>query len=146
MAQVSIRDDILELTDDGPRLIGSRCKQCGNHVFPRSSGCARCTGDEMERVTLATQGTLWAWTIQGFPPKAPPYLGEADPTKFQPYGVGYVELPGQVKVEARLTESDPTKLRTGLEMELTTVPLRKNEDGDEIVTFAFAPTDSGASS
>ena len=98
----------------------------------------------MERVTLATKGKLWAWTVQGFPPKAPPYLGESDPTKFRPYGVGYVELPNQVKIEARLTEADPDKLQTGLPMELTTLPLTTDEDGNEIVTFAFAPSEPGA--
>jgi uncharacterized protein len=139
VAQVSIRDDILELTPEGPRLIGSRCKTCGNHVFPFVKGCARCTGTEMERVQLGTRGKLWAWTIQGFPPKSPPYLGETDPTKFRPFGVGYVELPGEVKVETRLTEADPRKLQTGLPMQLTTVALRKDEHGNEIVTFAFAP-------
>ena len=30
---------------------------------------------------------------------------------FVPFGVGYVELPGEVKVEARLTESDPDGAR-----------------------------------
>jgi uncharacterized OB-fold protein len=139
MPQLSIRDDILALTPEGPRLIGSRCKSCGNHVFPSAKGCARCAGTEMERVVLGTRGKLWAWTIQGFPPKAPPYLGEDDPTRFRPYGVGYVELPDQVKVEARLTEADPRKLQTGLPMELVTVPLCKNASGDEIVTYGFAP-------
>jgi uncharacterized OB-fold protein len=143
MAAVSIRDDILELTDDGPRLIGCRCKDCGNHVFPSSKGCARCTGTDMEKVALGTEGTLWAWTIQGFPPKAPPYLGETDPAKFRPYGVGYVELPNQVKVEARLTESDPKKLKTGLPMKLVSLPLTTDDDGNEIHTFAFAPLSSG---
>ena len=142
--QVSIRDDILELTDEGPRLIGCRCKDCDNHVFPFSKGCARCTGSNMERIALGTRGKLWAWTIQGFPPKAPPYMGEADPTKFRPYGVGYVELPGQVKIEARLTESDPLKLQSGLPMELTTETLCKDDDGNDIVTFAFAPVGQGA--
>jgi uncharacterized OB-fold protein len=146
MSQVSIRDDILELTDDGPRLIGSRCKNCDNHVFPTVKGCAKCTGADMERVVLGTRGKLWAWTVQGFPPKAPPYLGEDDPTKFRPYGVGYIELPNQVKVEARLTESDPAKLHTGLDMELQALPLSKDEDGNDIVTFAFAPVGQGASS
>lgn len=142
MTQVSIRDDILELTDEGPRLIGMRCNACGNHVFPYQKGCPRCTGDDVERVTLGTEGTLWAWTIQGFPPKAPPYLGETDPAKFRPYGVGYVALPDQVKVEARLTESDPARLRTGLPMQLTTLALGPDDDGNEIVTFAFEPSES----
>jgi uncharacterized OB-fold protein len=50
-----------------------------------------------------------------------------------------VELPGQLKVESRLTEADPEKLRIGMEMELVIVPLSKDSDGNEIVTFAFAP-------
>jgi hypothetical protein len=48
-----------------------------------------------------------------------------------------------VKVEARLTEADPRKLHTGLPMELVTVPLRKDKDGNEIVTYAFAPVGQG---
>lgn len=77
--------------------------------------------------------------MQGFPPKAPPYAGDADPKTFVPFGVGYVELPGQVKVEARLTEADPAKLRIGMEMEMVIIPLHVDEIGQEVVTFAFAP-------
>ena len=58
-----------------------------------------------------------------------------------PFGVGYVELPGEVKVEARLTESDPDVLRHGMEMELVLVPFRTDDDGNEVVTFAFRPVD-----
>ena len=57
---------------------------------------------------LARRGRLWAWTTQGFPPPSPPYAGPAG-KDFVPFGVGYVEL-GDVKVEARLTESDPEVL------------------------------------
>jgi uncharacterized OB-fold protein len=56
-----------------------------------------------------------------------------------PFGVGYVELPGQVKVEARLTESDPEKLHIGMELEMVIIPLHVDESGQEVVTFAFAP-------
>lgn len=138
LTQVSIKDDILELTDDGPRLLGMRCKDCDNYVFPYQQGCSRCTGNNVEQVQLGTKGKLWAWTVQGFPPKAPPYLGDADPAKFEPYGVGYVEIDGQLKVEARLTEADPEKLKVGMPMELTTVVLCEEDDRD-LVTFAFAP-------
>ena len=65
-----------------------------------------------------------------------------DPENFEAYGVGYVELPGEVKVEARLTENDPTRLRVGMEMELTVVPLAIDEEGNEVVTFAFQPSDN----
>ena len=125
-----------------PRLLGSRCTNCGNHMFPTQSGCSKCTGTETETVELASRGTLWTWTVQGFAPKAPPYMGPVDET-FQPFGVGYVELPGEVKVEARLTESDPAKLRIGMDVELVVIPLTTDADGNEVITFAFQPVESG---
>ena len=65
-------------------------------------------------------------------------------TTFVPFGVGYVELPGEVKVETRLTESDPEALAAGMEMELVVVPFRTDDDGNEVVTFAFRPVTRGA--
>lgn len=137
--RVPVAEGVFTWPSDEPRLIGSRCVNCGNHMFPAQSGCPKCTGDTTEKVELATRGTLWTWTVQGFPPKAPPYQGDTDAKTFRPFGVGYVELPGQVKVEARLTEADPANLRIGMEMELVIVPLATDRDGNEIVTFAFAP-------
>jgi uncharacterized OB-fold protein len=93
----------------------------------------------MEEVELAQRGTLWTWTIQGFPPKSPPYIGDSDPARFEPFGVGYVELPGQVRVEARLTECDPSRLWFGMEMQLVLLPLGVDERGNQAVTFAFSP-------
>jgi uncharacterized OB-fold protein len=136
--QISINENVLDLSGSEPRLLGSRCRGCGNHTFPIQSGCVKCSGSDMETVKLGTRGELWAWTVQGFPPKSPPYLGEIDPQKFIPYGVGYVSLP-EVKVEARLTESQPSRLVSGMTMVLTLVPLAKDEAGNEIMTFAFAP-------
>jgi uncharacterized OB-fold protein len=63
-----------------------------------------------------------------------------DPDTFEPYGVGYVELPGEVRVEARLTVADPEHLRIGMPMELTLVPA-PGEAQDGAVTFAFAPAE-----
>ena len=137
--QVPIADGVMTWPSDQPTLIGSRCQDCGNYTFPVQSGCPRCTSTKLEPIELSRRGTLWTWTIQGFPPKSPPYAGDTDPATFQPYGVGYVELPGQVKVEARLTEADPSKLWIGMEMELVVIPLSTDADGDESVTFAFAP-------
>ena len=38
-----------------------------------------------------------------------------------------------------LTVAQSDRLRTGMEMELVLVPLRTNDDGDEVMTFAFRP-------
>jgi uncharacterized OB-fold protein len=84
---------------------------------------------------LARRGRLWAWTTQEFPPPSPPYVGPSG-ADFVPFGVGYVDV-GEVKVEARLTESDAERLEHGMEMELVVVPFRSDADGNEVVTFAF---------
>ena len=141
--QRPVAEGIFSWPSDRPHLIGSRCTSCGNYMFPVQSGCSKCTGAETEPVALSSRGTLWTWTVQGFPPKSPPFAGEVDPVLFRPFGVGYVELPGELKVEARLTESDPTKLLIGMEMELVIVPLSTDDDGTEVVTFAFRPTSEG---
>ncbi len=136
--QVSINEFVLELSVAGPVLFGGRCRDCGNHTFPVLSGCPRCTGTDIERVPLGARGSLWGWTVQGFPPKDPPYLGSNDPQTFAPFGVGYVELP-EVIVEARLTEAEPAKLAQGMPMALTVEPLFEDDAGREVVTFAFEP-------
>lgn len=115
---------------DEPRLIGSRCLDCGVVTFPAQGSCPACTSVAVEKRLLGRTGTLYTWTVQGFRPKAP-YAGPDG--GFEPYGVGYVELPGEVRVEARLTVADPTRLRIGMPMELVVVPF-----GDR-VTYAFAP-------
>ena len=58
---------------------------------------------------------------------------------FVPYGVGYVEFEGQARVEGRLTEADPSKLRIGMTMETVLIPF-----GDGRVTYAFRPVEDGA--
>ena len=64
--------------------------------------------------------------------EVPPYAG--DPDEFEPYGVGYVELAGEVRVEGRLTEADPERLRIGMPMELVLI-LRTGRD------LAFTPVE-----
>ncbi|MFK8025900.1 MAG: Zn-ribbon domain-containing OB-fold protein [Ilumatobacter sp.] len=139
---VAVADGIFNIVDGTPVLLGSRCTNCDNHMFPRQSGCPKCMFNEQEDIELASAGTLWAWTIQAFPPKAPPYLGPTG-ADFEPYGVGYVELPGQVRVETRLTEADPDRLEIGMEMEIVLHHLTTDDDGNDVVTYAFAPTSSG---
>ena len=139
---VAVADGIFNIVDAKPVLLGSRCTNCDNYMFPRQSGCPRCMFDQQEDVELASTGTLWSWTVQAFPPKAPPYLGPVG-HDFVPYGVGYVELLGQVRVEARLTVSDPEQLTIGMEMELVLEHLTVDDDGNDIVTYAFAPTSTG---
>jgi uncharacterized OB-fold protein len=144
MTQVPIAEGIFTLGSE-PQLIGSRCTACGIVTFPTQDSCPRCPSTEMAEHMLARRGRLWAWTTQDFPPPSPPYAGPSG-RAFVPFGVGYVELPGEVKVETRLTVSDPDVLVHGMEMELTLVPFRTDDDGNEVVTFAFRPVRNGGTS
>jgi len=95
--------------------------------------------EELERVELPRRGTLWTFTTQRFRPPQPPYNGNDDASTFEPFAVGYVELPDTLRVEARLTEPDPDKLRIGQEMELRIVPFGLDADGNQTMIYAFAP-------
>ena len=132
-----VASDLIAGTSLAPVLLGSECERCGTVTFPRQGACPRCTSTDVRARRLSRRGTLWTWTVQRFRPKSPPYAGD-EAEEFEPYGVGYVELPGEVRVEARLTESDPARLRIGMEMELTLIPAPGREHE---MTFAFRPVE-----
>ncbi|MCP5192042.1 MAG: OB-fold domain-containing protein [Pseudomonadales bacterium] len=121
-----------------PALLGSRCDRCGIASFPAARSCMACGSQEVTVEELPSRGTLWTWTVQQFMPKSPYNSGET-PETFRPYGVGYLELPGGVRVEGRLTESDPRKLRVGMAMDVVFDTWRTEPNGDEIVSFFFQP-------
>jgi hypothetical protein len=53
--------------------------------------------------------------------------------------LGYVDLGGELLVETRLTENEPERLEIGAELELVLIPLYREEDGTEVLTYAFRP-------
>ena len=133
-----IGEGLFTWPSDKPALLASRCQNCGRAAFPAQASCAACCSTDVVSEELPREGTLWTYTIQRFMPKRPYNTGETQET-FQPYGVGYVELPGGVRVEGRLTESDPEKLEIGMPMEVVFYPIRKDEDGAAVINFAFSP-------
>jgi uncharacterized OB-fold protein len=142
--QIPVAEGLFTWPSDEPRLIGARCTACGLVTFPAGPPCQRCGGTEATETLLSDRGTLWTFTTQGFRPPSPPYDGADTAGTFRPYTLGYVELPGEVMVEARLTEPDPDRLAIGQQMRLTIMPYSVTADGTEIMTFAFAPADAGS--
>jgi uncharacterized OB-fold protein len=123
-----VRDGLF--TEDGA-LLGSKCTNCGNVLFPRVDSCTYCATEDPAPVELSRQGTLWAWTAVTAPP--PGYQGEV------PFGIGIVELPEGIRVITRLTESDPSALHAGEAMEVRLVQLHSDAEENDVVTYAFAP-------
>ena len=134
MESVSVVGGDLRATNEGPRLVGGRCAGCGAVAFPRPESCARCTGWQINEHLLASSGTLWTFTIQNFLPK-PPYDGAAD---FEPYGVGYVNLDGELLVESRLLTSTADDVSIGDRVVLVVEEYGRNAAGAALTTFAFA--------
>ncbi len=124
-----IIDESLFTNEEPPRLVGGRDRATGRIVFP-------CPNDErFEAYPLNRQGTLWSYTVQRFRPKSPPYEG---PEAFEPWALGYVELPGEVIVEARLDGVAFDDIHIGMPLELTQVPLDPAAT-DPVLIPAFRP-------
>jgi uncharacterized OB-fold protein len=119
------------------RLMGGRERGSGRLAFPLPNDPESFDPAEMPRY-----GYLWSFTVQRFTPKSPPYLG--DPP-FAPFAIGYVELPGALIIESRLTDVDFGRLHIGMPMELTALPLYTDADGTQVVTYAFRPQESARS-
>lgn len=139
--QIPIQEGLFTWPSDNPRLIGSKCNNCGEVLFPAQKTCPACCLQDSVNVELSTSGKLWTWTIQGFPPKSPPYAKAETPENFTPFGVGYVELPENVRVETRLTQNDPDKLKIGMTMELVIETFIQDAEGNDVMCFAFKPVE-----
>lgn len=130
-----ISEDVYDENVQPPRLVGGRSVQDGRIVFPLPN---EGSGEDFDRVHLKREGTLWSYTVQRFPP-GPPYVGVRDREKFEPFGLGYVELEGEVIVETHIVTDDFSSLKVGMPMVLTskTIPGADGE-GDHLM-YAFKP-------
>lgn len=119
-----------------PCLIGGRERASGRLVFPCPDDA-----DRYAPVSLPRRGTIWSWTVQRFRPKSPPYAG---PEAFEPYAVAYVELPGALIVEARLTGVALDAIRLGMPVETVEIVYGAAAGGSPLTTYGFAPAGNAA--
>lgn len=112
-------------------LIGSRCKNCGDYFHPKRAVCANCYSEEMEEVALGTRGKIWTYTIArtGYPgmPLTPPFI------------TGQVELPEKVVAMTLITDIDFEAVKIGMEVELYFWKTGEDEEGNEVMAYAFRP-------
>ena len=123
------------LVDGQPRLLGGRRKSDGKFAFPLPQGAQ---GDLYDAVDLASEGSLWSFTVQRFRPKTP-YVGPGDDKTFKPYAVGYVVLPGQIIVESHIVIDDFGALKIGMPLRLTLIPFAADPDGGQVMIYGFEP-------
>jgi uncharacterized OB-fold protein len=139
VAAVPIAQGLFTWHEGEPTLIGGQCPRCEAVTFPFRPGCPRCGAADLDQRLLSRTGTLWTWTSQGFLPKAP-FTGQfVSAEDFQPWFVGVIELPGELRLESLLVGCAQDTLRIGMPMRLVTMPFRTDDAGEEVVTFAFTP-------
>lgn len=136
--QRSIDPLLFDWPHSAPHLVGSKCSSCETVNFPVAASCPRCSSNEIKIVPLANSGTLWSWTVQNFPLASPPYPAELSGEHFKPFAVGYVELPGQVRVVTRLNGDLEEGFEIGSPMEIQFEPFFTDEDGTEVINYSFS--------
>ncbi|MBI4284904.1 MAG: OB-fold domain-containing protein [Chloroflexi bacterium] len=121
-----------------PRLLGNKCRSCGEVFFPRRVACRNCSSQDMEDIVFSSSGKLYAFTtIRVRPPHCIVPV---------PYMLGIVELEGGERVRTLLTDCDQSSLEIGMDMELgiesigkAQEPVGKIEVGQEVQAWKFRP-------
>ncbi|MCW2616524.1 MAG: hypothetical protein JWN08_3518 [Frankiales bacterium] len=141
--QVPVAEDLFRVTADGAALVGTRCTGCGTHYFPKSLSCRnpRCEAKAVEQVDLGRSGRLYSYTVQAY---RPPALFRTD--SWAPYAIGLVELPEGLRVLAMLVGSELSDLRIEMPLELAVHVLYRDDQGRDVVTYAYAPPAGGGAS
>ncbi|MEP6343758.1 MAG: OB-fold domain-containing protein [Maricaulaceae bacterium] len=129
-----VSDQFIDIQINPPRLIGGRSRLSGEIKFPMPM-----LSDQFDPVHLKREGTLWAYTVQRFPPGRP-FVGVTDKAAFKPFGVGYVELEGEVIVETRIVTEDFASLELGMPMTLMLEEFERGDGTGGVTTYAFQPS------
>jgi uncharacterized OB-fold protein len=136
-----ITERLFRVDGDRAVLLGSRRRSTGVVKFPAERpelfDGSPDTQADIEPLELSTEGTLYTFTTQEFPPPLP-YKGNRDPKTFLPYIVGFVELEEGLLVESLIIDATAGDLRIGQPMVSATTTL-ETEAGEAFLTFAFRP-------
>lgn len=124
-------------TDDGARLLGSRCATCDTPYFPRSELCHNpdCDHSDMQDASFGPRGVLWSYSVQNYPPPPPARYDEP----YVPYALGVVDLTDGLRVVGRMAVEDPGQLDVGGDVELVLGVICHDDDGNPQLSWMFQP-------
>jgi uncharacterized OB-fold protein len=130
-ARVPFREGLFEENAGKGTLLGARCRQCGQIIFPKREACLNCLGNDLETVPLSRNGKLYTYTIvhmqsEHFTP---------------PYAIGWIELPEGVKIFSQIRGWQEHPLAIGMNMNLCFENLW-DEDEKEVVGYVFRPSEN----
>ena len=116
-------------------LLGTRCRDCGIHVFGPATFCQACTSASLEPVDLSPRGTLYSYTVVRVPP-----AGWPGPV---PYVLGQVELKEGPHVLAEVIDCRESDLRIDMEVELALRTVSSDSSEAVKVVYKWRPVLSG---
>ncbi|HJP41824.1 MAG TPA: OB-fold domain-containing protein [Dehalococcoidia bacterium] len=114
------------------RLLGARCRECGQPFFPRRTFCAACTAGDLAPVTFASDGEVETYTIvrQQLPGSA----------MVPPYAIVRVRLDDGPSVQT-VASGDPEAIVIGGRVRLIVERVKEDESGAMVVSFMATPVD-----
>ncbi|MDX6298707.1 MAG: uncharacterized protein QOI51_2564 [Nocardioidaceae bacterium] len=79
-AQLPVAEDLFRWSGGGAALVGSRCRGCGSHYFPKCLSCRNpdCTDKAVDEVLLGRRGVLRSYAVQAY---RPPALFRMEPSR-----------------------------------------------------------------
>ena len=134
--RVPIKEGYFTVPDDpaeSPRILGTRCRACGEHFFPKRVVCAKCLSADTEDATLSAEGTLWSYTFVHFP-----LFGSMNVEHMNGYGVGQIDLPEGPRIQAPLAGTQD-HFRVGQKLRLELEKLREDDMGRDVMIIRFRP-------
>ena len=134
--KVPIKEGLFRLPSDKEpgSLMGSRCKACGEVFHPPRVVCANCYSEDLEAVALSRRGRIYTYTVGRIAPPGAPVTA--------PFITAQVELMEKVQVVSLITGLDIDRVKIGTEVELYFWKAGENEDGNELMAYAFRPPSS----
>ncbi|WP_145982597.1 Zn-ribbon domain-containing OB-fold protein [Pseudonocardia sp. EC080625-04] len=120
------REGLLAL--DPPRLLGSRCTDCGAAAFPARTFCPACRTGVVAPAELSTSGRVHSFTV----------VRQAPPGTEVPYTLAWVDLPAdEVRLMAQVVGIAPEGVELDMPVDPELTGFGTAEDGTGLVGFCF---------
>lgn len=120
------------------KLMGCRCRKCGEGYVPPRPLCVKCFSPELEWLQMKGTGRLVAFTCIAI---APPFMMAQGYHRKRPYISGVVELDEGGRVDARIEGLDPLKpegIRIGMPMKAAFIHREKVDTPETYLAFTPA--------
>lgn len=138
--EILLREGLIKFPEgpgDSPKLIGSKCSQCGDIAFPKKYLCGKCDSASLEEILLGPRAKLYTYTVvrQGVPGLNSPYI------------LAHVKFPedDELMVMAQMRDCPFEEVKIGMDLELVIDQVRVSMEGLKVIGYVFRPEREGES-